>query len=162
MTRQDLASTAFAVLGVYLILSRLPEAVIASAFALIASQEATDTFSTFIAPMVFVVLSAAAGAALIALRDHLARWLFGPPAMASSDDASRLQAIAFSVLGVYLAIVGGSRAVGGALASQGAAAWAGPGIQCALGVAIFLWSDGLSGLWVTLRQAGRNRDKRAV
>jgi hypothetical protein len=154
MNQRELASVLFAVVGVFIAITRLPELVFYIGF-LAESSSPTDTpvgtVSQRVMSTIGIVASLAAillGSGLILLRHRLANRLFE-----ASNQALRVhdaQAVALSVVGCYIAVQGISR-FGWAFRFDWTAA-----IQLVLGVSLFFGASGLSGLWFRLRSAGRS------
>jgi hypothetical protein len=155
MNQRQFASVLFAVVGVFIAITRLPELIIhvgllvqpspatASPFGAV-SQHHMSTIG-LIASLVAIL----AGSGLILLRHSLADRLF--TAGTQSLNAREAQAVALSVVGCYFAVQGISR-FGWAVQFNWTAA-----IELVLGVALFFGASGLSGLWMLSRSAGRPR-----
>jgi hypothetical protein len=162
MNQREFASVLFAVVGVFVAATRLPELMIHVGVLVQSSSEIESPFrgisqrgmSTIglIASLVGVLL----GTALILLRGRLAQRLFA--AATPPLEAREAQAVALSVLGCYFVVEGVSR-FGWAARFDWAAA-----IQVALGLTLFFGASRLSGFWSLARSAGRPRasSERAV
>jgi hypothetical protein len=147
MNQRQFASVLFAVTGIYIAVSRIPEFAIHAAFFYqfgsggdVAGGETLLTGAALTA----TIVTAGIGVALILLRDRLARRLF--PTDTAPLEVRGLQTAAFSVIGVYFAVQGISR-----LPWSGQVGWSAI-VQVVLGVALFLGARGLSRLWLQIQQ----------
>lgn len=145
MDQRNLGSVLFAVVGVFIAASRLPEIVIHLAVLL----GPTPTFPTpsdlashrllsvavFGASLVGVLI----GLGLVFMRDRLAHRLF--PSATQPVTAPEFQAVALSVVGCYLAVQGLAR-----MGWAGRFEWSGA-LQLALGLGLFVGARGISKLW---------------
>jgi hypothetical protein len=155
MNQREFASVLFAVVGVFIAVTRLPELIIhvgllAQSSPAVASPIGgiSQRHMSTIGLIASLVAILGAGG-LILLRRSLADRLFA--ARTQSLSAREAQAVALSVVGCYVAVQGISRF-----------GWAGrfdwtAAIQLVLGVALFFGASGLSGLWMLSRSAGRSR-----
>lgn len=159
MSQRQLASVLFAVLGVFIAITWLPQVVMS--ISLVAqstrasagdrAEAVTYAITLFIGTLIAVLL----GIALVLMRGRLADRLFaadtGP--LAGRD----VQAVALSVLGCYFAIGAIPRLVGFGRRIDWAAI-----TQLVLGVALFLGARGVARLWSAARSAGSSSsDERA-
>jgi len=151
MSQRQLASVLFAVVGVFLAGTRLPEVLILAGLLAQSSPATESPFSgvsqrqASTIALIASLLAVLIGGALILFRHRLADRLFA--AGAQPLEARDAQAVALSVLGCYFAVHGISRV-----------AWAGrfdwsAAVQLALGIALFFGARGLSGLWLSSRRA---------
>jgi hypothetical protein len=146
MNQRQFASVLFAVTGIFIAASRLPEFVIHMALMYRSastgpSLSGSDSETLFtVAAFIGTIISVGIGVALLLLRDRLARRLF--PASVMSLEAPGMQTVAFSVMGCYFAVQGLYRLGWGYRFDWGAA------IQLVLGVALFFGARGLSRLWL--------------
>jgi hypothetical protein len=155
MNQRQFASVLFAVVGVFIAATRLPELFIL--FGMLAeSSPATESpigggpqRRTLTIALMASLLAILVGGALILFRQRLADRLF--TADARPLEAGDAQAVALSVLGCYLAVHGISR-----IAWAGRFDWS-AAVQLALGVALFFGARGLSGFWLLSRSAGGPR-----
>lgn len=151
MDQRQLASVLFAVVGVFIAASRLPEILIYVAMvAQWNSDNPADPVSQRLVSLMGLTSSLLAvllGSSLVLLRDRLAGRLFPPGS--ETLRTNELQAVAFSVLGCYLGVEGLSGILWAGRLNWGAA------IQFALGVGLFVGSRGLSRLWSLGRSAGQ-------
>jgi hypothetical protein len=158
MNQRQFASLLFAVVGVFIAATRVPELFILvgllaqsspateSAFSGVSQRQASTI--ALIASLLAILI----GGALILFRHRLAARLFA--AATQPLEARDAQAVALSVLGCYFAVHGISRV-----------AWAGrfdwsAAVQLALGIALFFGARGLSGLWLLSRPANGSRGVR--
>lgn len=150
MSRKDLASVLIGVTGLFVIGTRLAEALFYVPFLIDAATWSGDP-AVMYAGLLTSVLVLGVGAVLTVFRDPLATWLFRsstPPASATS--ARDWQAVGFSLVGLYFLI----RGIAGVAASWGRSdpqSYA----FIILGFAAFLGANGLSNLWQLLRTSGR-------
>lgn len=145
MDQRNLASVLFAVVGVFIAASRLPEIVfhIAVLFGTNAvSRNLGDPGSErllSVAAFGASLLGLLIGLGLVFMRDRLARRLF--PSTTQPVTAPEFQAVALSVVGCYVAIQGVTR-----LGWAGRLEWSGV-LQLALGLGLFVGARGISKLW---------------
>ncbi len=149
MNQRQFASVLFAVVGVFIAASRLPDILIH--IALLTQSAPTD--QGFAGPGSQVILPVAAlgatllavgiGVTLLLLRDRLAQRLF--PMATPSLEPSGVQSAAFAVLGCYFVVQGLSR-----MSWAGRFDW-GAAIQLTLGVGLFFGAHGLSKHWLLTR-----------
>jgi hypothetical protein len=155
MNQRQFASVLFAVVGVFIAATRLPELLILAGMLAQSSPATESRFGgvsqrpvltiALIASLLAILISGA----LILFRDRLADRLFaGGTQPLEARDA---QAVALSVLGCYFAVHGISR-----IAWAGRFDWS-AAVQLALGVALFFGARGLSGLWLLSRAASGSR-----
>ena len=155
MNQRQFASVLFAVVGIFIAASRLPEVLIH--IALLAQAAPTDRGTigpgaqglVSVAALGATFLAVGIGVTLLLLRDRLAQRLFPMPT--PSLDATGVQTAAFSVLGCYFAVQGLSRMLWAGRFDWGAA------IQLTLGVALFFGARGLSKLWLLTRRSEEQR-----
>jgi hypothetical protein len=157
MNQRQFASVLFAAIGVFIIVSRLPEVPVH--LALItqlasAGQNSPDLGGQgllSVAAFAATIVAIGIGATLLLLRDRLAQRLF--PAIAPSLETAGIQTAAFAILGCYFAVHGISRIfwAGGFYNNWTAAT------QLVLGVALFFGARGLSRFWL-LRQPREDHD----
>jgi hypothetical protein len=151
MNQRELASTLLAVLGVFIVASRspefLPHALVLKQGGAVAGNDAIPEAARAVsmAALVAVAVAVGIGAALIWLREPIARRLF--PAQSGPLRAPDFQAVAFSVLGAYL-VVSSLRYI----YMPGGLRWAGV-LQIVLGAALFIGARGLARVWAGLRTA---------
>ena len=156
MDQRQLASVLFAVVGLFIALSRLPDIFLQGAMLAQWDPTMEDPASpvpqrltvalAFSASLLAVLL----GAALVLVRQPLAARLF--PSTTGPLDARELQAVALSVLGCYFVVQGAY----GALWS-GSLRW-GAIVQAALGVGLFVGARALAGLWSSWRFGSRAQE----
>ena len=155
MNQRELACVLFAVVGVFIAITRLPDLIFHVGLLAQSSPEAmspVDAISQRHISTIGLIASLAAillGSGLILFRRSVAERLFA--ASAESLAAREAQAVALSVLGCYFAVQGISR-FGWTRQFDWTAA-----IQLLLGIALFFGASGLSGLWMLSRSAGRSR-----
>ena len=147
MSQRQLASVLFTVLGVFIIVTRVPY-IVAGAVYLVSSDASSEQgLAPQFASLALVLLSVLLGGALVLFRDRLADRLFpaGP-----SFGGPEFQAVGLSVLGCYFVIDG----IGGLVRSLpfGRAEWAAIA-RVVLGAALFLGARALSRLWSLARTA---------
>ena len=141
MDQRQLASVLFAVVGVFIAASRLPD--IGFHIAVLAQSNPGYEGPSQQRMVAHLVLASALpilmGAALVFFRDRLANRLFPPGSQPLN--APEAQAVALSVLGCYL-VVEGLSGVGW----KGGINW-GAATQLGLGVGLFLGARGVARLW---------------
>jgi hypothetical protein len=158
MNQRQFASVLFAVVGVFIAATRLPELIVLVGLLAQSSPATESPFSgapprqAWTMAVIASVLAILIGGALILFRHRLADRLFA--AATQPLEARDAQAVALSVLGCYFAVHGVSRV-----------AWAGrfdwsAAVQLALGIALFFGAHGLSGLWLLSRRADGSRGVR--
>ena len=158
MGQRQLASVLFAVLGVFMAVTRLPMVILQlSLLAQLRSFNAEDTgFTTaysltLLASMIIAVLL---GILLVLNRTRLSERLF--PADTQPLVARDLQAVALSVLGCYFVIQSICQLVWHGMEWSAVA-------QLVLGIGLFLGARGVARLWAAARSAGSSStDERAV
>ena len=146
MNQRQFASVLFAVVGVFIAASRLPEILIH--IALLAQSGPTDPGSTSPGSQVLLsvtalgatLLAVGIGVTLLLLRDRLAQRFF--PMDTPPLEPGGVQTAAFAVLGCYFVVQGLSRMLWAGRFDWGAAT------QLALGVGLFFGARGLSKLWL--------------
>jgi hypothetical protein len=151
--QRRLASVLFAVVGVYLAVSRIPDLTVY--LTVLISQTPSADYASDVAGQVALWAQAAGtalvvllGAALVWRRHRVADRLF-PAGDTGRLRPHALQAVALSVLGCYFAVDGVSRLFQTQFIQWSAAA------ECVLGIALFLGATGLARLWVALRSGGK-------
>jgi amino acid transporter len=152
MNQRELASVLFAVLGVFIAASRGPEIVVhlASLTQADSGQSREAGFQTIlsIAALAASVLAVLIGISLVFFRDRMASRLFASGT--GQLEASRIQAVAFSVLGCYFVVHGLARLLNAVRFEQ--LDWLGI-VQLALGVGLFLGANGLARVWSRISSA---------
>jgi hypothetical protein len=161
MNQRQLASVLFAVVGVFIAASRVPEIFVH--IALLSQADPTDQASrssgwpgiASVSAFGATLVAVGVGVSLMLFRDRLAQRLF--PVATPSLELRGVQTAAFSVLGCYFAVQGLSRILWAGRFDLGAA------IQLTLGVALFVGARGLSNFWLlTRRSEERRAAERAV
>jgi hypothetical protein len=163
MTPRNAAEIALGVIGVWLIVSRVPELGVTVAFYV---REPDESIPWFL--VVHLGLVIVCGLGLWLLRHRIASWLVPEPQADLSDSVAGLQAAAFSVIGLFMLAEGlaGLLAqlitsvtdVGGSLNGG----FAGPLAKIAVGLPLFLGARGLATIWQSLRTAGLPRGDRGA
>jgi hypothetical protein len=149
MNQRQFASVLFAVVGIFVAITRINELIIH--IGLITRADAVSPVGAitqrYVSAIGIVATLAAmlAGVALILTRDWLAERLF--PAEVQAVDMRGAQAAVLSVLGCYFAVHGVAR-----LGWAGQVNWTAV-TELVLGVALFFGASGLSGLWLRARSA---------
>jgi hypothetical protein len=159
MNQRQLASVLFAVVGLFIVLFRLPE--LFAQVALVAQWDrmvadpvgGVDQRAFLVASTVGHLLAILLGMGLVVLRDRLAGALFPATGALAARD---IHAIALSVLGAFL-VVHSLRA----LAFPGPSRWAGA-IQLLLGAGLFLGARRISALWTALGSADQHNQNPRV
>ena len=157
MNQRQLASVLFAVLGVFLAMSWLPQVFfqIGILWQMPAGTTGDDygvaVSTTYLASAGIALLL---GVGLVVSRDRLARRLF--PGDNQSLTARDTQAVALSVLGAYFVVVGICRFI-----ASNQIEWSGI-VEFALGLLLFLGARGIARLWTSARTAGVSTGERAV
>lgn len=152
MGQRQLAAVLFAVVGLFIILSRLPYLFfhVINLFTveppMYGYPSRVGRRTILAVGLIAYLLSVGIGAALVFFREKLAAWLF--PLESGELVVRDAQAVAFSVLGCYFVVQGIHGSV-----FPGFNRWA-AGIQVVLGAALFLGARGLAGLWASWRSAG--------
>ena len=152
MNQRQFANVLFAVVGVFIVATRLPDLFIhvgllaQSAIAYPVDAEAHRYVSGV--GLGASLLAILVGVGLIMARRHLATRLFaaGPESL----QAREAHSVALSIVGCYVAIQGISR-----LGWSGGLDWS-AGVQLVLGVTLFFGARGLSGLWALSHSSGRS------
>lgn len=155
MNQRQLASVLFAVVGVFIAASRVPEVFLH--IALLVQASPADQGSqgsgwqgpTSVSALGAALVAVGIGVTLLLFRNRLAQRLFpiATPSLQSTD----VQTVAFSVLGCYFAVQGLSRMLWAGRFDWGAA------VQLTLGVGLFFGARGLSKLWLLTRQSEEQR-----
>ena len=151
MDQRQLASVLFAVVGVLIAASRLPDIVYYAA-ALAQWNRGDDPDGQRLAGILVIgssLLAVLVGVGLIFLRNRLANRLF-PPA-GQPLNAPEAHAVALSVLGCYFVVEGLS-----GIARGGRPGW-GSATQLVVCVGLFLGARGVSRLWSLGRTDGLGR-----
>jgi choline-glycine betaine transporter len=155
MNQRQLASVLFAVLGVFIAATRLPDLLVHAAIVMQwdpameypagpVSPRAISTFAV-VATLLVVMI----GLGLVVLRDRIAGRLF--PSTPGHTPSSEVQAAALAVLGVYFVVnsIPGIMSVGGVR-------WA-SAVQALLGVGLFFGARGIAAFWSRSRAPGPAR-----
>ena len=150
MNRTDLASVLFGVSGLFMAVTRLPELVI-YAGVVAGGVEWAGEPAVMYAGIAGSTLSVLIGIGLTVFRSQIATALFiETRPVESISPASDLQAVGFSIVGLYFLIQGIGRS---------ASTWGTTDYQSyilvVLGIAVFLGASTLSRIWQRLRTAGR-------
>lgn len=155
MNQRELASVLFAVLGIFIAATRLPELVLHAAM-VIQSNPAIDEpggpdtpRAVSLLAIVAILIVVFLGLALIVLRDRISGWLFS--SARGRGLPPEIQAVALSVLGVYFIL----DSIPGIML-QGGVRWASV-VQALLGTALFLGAHGIAAVWSRLRTPGPAR-----
>ena len=148
------AEIALGVAGVWLIASRLPEIVMTVVISLTQRNDGQRWMA-----MAAVGLTILCAAGLVLLRHRIAAWLVPTPQPVSGGTATGTQAIAFSVLAVFLVARGVTHFLGLAMSRSDAGVWqierlATTVVEIAIGVALFVGSRRLAATWESLRTVG--------
>jgi hypothetical protein len=157
MNQRQLASVLFAVVGLFIVLFRLPE--LFAQVALVAQWDrmvadpvgGVDQRAFLVASTVGHLLAVLLGTGLVVFRERLAGVLF--PVTGATLAARDVHAVALSVLGAFL-VVHSLRA----LAFPGPSRWAGA-VQLILGAGLFLGARRISALWSALGSGEMRRDR---
>ena len=166
MNSRNAAEIALGVAGVWLIVSRLPDLGLSLVFS---PRQPDGSFSWLLLVSVgFVILC---GLGLVLLRHRIASWLVPMPQPDLTVSVAGLQAVAFSVVGVFLLAEGLSGFLAQLTVSvsdvwkSSVEQFAVPLAQAAVGLALFLGARRLATIWQSLRTAGRpsgDRDEGAA
>ena len=155
MNSRHAAEIALGVAGVWLIVSRTPEL----GLGLVFSPRQPDGSLSWIA-IVAVGLVILCGLGLVLLRHRIAAWLVPMPQPDLGGSAAGVQAVAFSVVGVFL-LAHGLAGFLAHLAMLVSDTWgssverlAPPLAEIAVGLALFVGSRRLAAVWQSLRTAG--------
>ena len=155
MNSRQAAEIALGVAGVWLIASRTLQA----GFSLVVGL--TQPWGALSwAPIAYVGLALLCGLGLVMLRHRIAAWLVPTPQPIPGGVATDAQAIAFSVLAVYLVAHGLSGVAGGLpllrsyVVSGPIERLAAPLAEIIVGVALFVGSRRLAATWESLRTVG--------
>ena len=157
MNQRQLASVLFAVLGVFLAISWLPQ--VFFQIGTLAQMPAGTTGEDYAMAVSTTYLASSGialllGVALVMSRDWLARRLF--PENTQSLTTRETQAVALSVLGAYFVVVGICRFIASTNIEWSAI------VEFALGLLLFLGGRGIARLWTFARTAGASTGDRAV
>lgn len=149
MNQRQLASVLFAVLGIFIAITWLPQVFLS--VRILSQMPAGTTGDDYGIDVSITYLISAGIALLLAVglvlsRDHLARRLF--PADTQPLIARDTQAVALSVLGAYFVVVGIRRFVAANVIDWSAI------VESVLGLSLFLGARGISRLWTFARTAG--------
>jgi hypothetical protein len=155
MNQSQLASVLFAVLGVFIVGSRLPDLVVQAAIVIQWEPALADppgpisprVISAFALVAVLVVMLVGVG--LIAFRDRIANLLFS--SAPGYTPISEFQAIALSVLGMYFVL----NSIPGMVWPSGVR-WA-SAVQALLGIGLFFGARNIASVWSRLRAPGPAR-----
>jgi len=157
MNPRNVAEIALGVAGIWLIASRLPEV----GLSLVFTPRDPDGSLSWIG-LVSVGLVILCGLGLILLRHRLASWLVPMPQPELTGPLAALQAVAFSIVGVFL-LARGLAGFLARLAMSVSGAWGSPVERFALplaegavGLALFLGSRRLANIWQSLRSGRSN------
>ena|ERR1043166_7889637 len=163
MTQRQFASVLFAVLGVFIAITWLPQIVVAIGLYVqptetSAGQQENAVYA--VALLIGTLVAVLLGIALVAMRDRLAARLFtAETGLLAVRDA---HAVALSVLGCYFAINAVPGLVTVVRFGLTRREWAGM-VQFVLGVVLFFGGRGVARLWSAARSAGSfSSDERAV
>jgi hypothetical protein len=155
MNPRNAAEVALGVAGVWLIVSRLPELGLSLAF----SPRHPDGSLSWIG-LVSVGLVVGCGLGLVLLRRRIASWLVPMPQPELRGSVAGLQAVAFSVVGVFL-LARGLADFLARLTLSASDVWgssierfAAPLAEVVVGLALFVGSRRLAVIWQSLRTAG--------
>jgi hypothetical protein len=157
MNQRQLASVLFAVVGLFIVIFRLPElfvqgAMIAQWGRMLADPgSAVDPRSFLVASTIGLLLMVVIGTGLLVFRDRLAGMLFS--AAGAPLAARDVHAVGLSVVGAFL-VVHSLRA----LTFPGPSRWAGV-VQILLGTGLFLGATRISALWAALGSTGVSGDR---
>jgi hypothetical protein len=156
MNPRNAAEIALGVAGVWLIVSRMPEL----GLGLVFTPRQPDGSLSWIV-LVLVGLVILCGLGLVLLRHRIASWLVPMPQPDLTGSVAGMQAVAFSVVGVFL-LADGLAGLLAQLTMLVSDAWgssverlAAPLAQVAVGLALFLGARRLATIWQSLRTAGR-------
>jgi hypothetical protein len=157
MNRKDLASVLFGVAGVFVVGTRLSEALLYLPFITGAAAWSGESVIMY-AGVTSSILVLCVGAALAVFRGSLAMWLFPESAVPDSvPPTGDLQAVGFSIVGLYFLI----RGLSGVVSS-----WGRTDLQSyallLFGLGAFLGARGLSNAWQLLRSTGRAKREPAA
>lgn len=151
MNQRQLAAALFAVIGIFMAATRLPDLLLHASIVAQWDPAMEDPTSpvpqrsmsifAFVAHLMGVLI----GLLLVMLREKIASLLFSSPS--GQIEAPDVQAVALSVLGCYFVIHGIHE-----MMMFGAFRWAGA-VQALLGLGLFLGARGVAGLWSNLRAA---------
>ena len=146
MNQRQLASVLFAVLGVFVAISWLPQLFLQIGFLARGSADADEYAGTVsIVFLITAIIAILVGILLVMARNALADRLF--PSESQPLSSRDTQAVALSVLGCYFVIQGGCR-----LLSFGEINWSGV-TQLVLGLGLFFGARGVARLWTLARTA---------
>jgi hypothetical protein len=155
MNSRHTAEIALGVAGVWLIASRMPELGLSVVFSL---RDHDGSLNWIVAVSFGAVILFGLG--LILLRHRIASWLVPIPEQELKGSAADLQAVAFSVMGVFLLVRGLadflarlSVSLPGVWGSS-SERFAAPLAQVAVGLALFVGSRRLAASWRSLRTGG--------
>ena len=144
MNQRQFSSVLFAVVGVFIAVSRIPELVVHVVLLTQTRESWGDGAPHRLlsgAALGATLVAIGVGIALVVFRNQLAERLF--PAASTSVETSGVQTAAFAVLGCYFVVHGLSRIFVVSPMGWGSATW-GPAIQLILGVALFFSARRLS------------------
>ena len=157
MTSRSAAEIAFGVMGVYLLASNIPSAVVSIPMAF---QESSLDPNLHWLPFLGVALSLASGVGVIVFRRGLAAML--APATEPAEDGNGtggVQAAAIAVIGTFYFASGLQLFLAERLAKP--TGWQSSSQtlpEMAVGAALFLGARGIVVIWQKLRTAGRAKD----
>jgi hypothetical protein len=152
MNQRELASVLFAVIGVYIVIARLPDLMIFIGMLAAANPELEPPGSGIPQRLIAMfglvgsLVALLAAGCLIRLRHRLANRLFATGTQALN--VPEVQTVAFSVLGCYFAVQGISR-----FGWAGRFDW-GAATLLVLGIALFFGASSVSRLWALSRSVG--------
>jgi|SRR5579859_3693164 len=153
MNQRQLAGVFFAVVGVFVAISWLPQIVMAIGFLAQSTGANPGDHAGRVPPdislLVATLITVLLGIVLVLVRQRLANRLFadGTGPLAARDT----QAVALSVLGCYFGIGAIPRLV--RLGQFGDLDWE-AAVQLMLGIGLFLGARGVARFWAALRSAG--------
>ena len=163
MNQRQFASVLFAVVGIYIAVSWLPQIVIAIGLLVQPMETAAGHRENAVYAITVVIgtlLAVLLGIGLLVWRERLAERLFA--AETGPLDSRDSLAVALAVLGCYFAIGAIPRLVRVGRSGFGELEWVAVA-QGALGVALFFGARGVARLWSVARSAGSSSpDERAV
>lgn len=149
MSREDVATLALKLLGVYFLAGAIPFL-----------GRFVTTLTHVLVFLVPFLLTVVVGVVLICSARRLGRVLTGDtgdPGVAGSLSVSDWQSIAFSAIGVSLFVHGLPQLAGLARLSPGRSIWpyaVAPAVQIVVGIALFLRAKGLANVWRRMQESG--------
>ena len=156
MNRKDFASVLFGVGGVFVVGTRLSEALFYLPFLMGTAAWSGESVVMYTG-VGSSILVLGVGAALAIFRESLAKWLFPESAVAdSAPTTGDWQAVGFSIVGLSFLV----RGLSGVVSSWGHADLQSYAFSF-FGLAVFLGASGLSNIWQLLRSAGRVKSEPA-